>query len=333
MSKNSKVSIIIPVYNAEKYIGRCITSIVDQDYSDFELILVDDGSKDESSKICSVFADRDNRVKVIHQNNCGVSVARNVGIKKSTGNYIIFVDADDYLLPGAITDLYNNMLQTKCELVCGSYKMQKTRERMKVISYHDAVYKNEDYDNNFIDILRKIANAPWGKVFDANIIRKNNISFPERIPYAEDTIFLIRYCRCIRSLSVCSEVLYNYNFTDSNSAMRKSYPNLYIYFYLVLKEKEQFFRERKKMDFYNSMRSDEEEYYFEWCMKHYILHSKDDISKKLIENAASALLHNNTSDKYQKFVLEQDWEGLIKKWKKEHWKEILTNKLKRFMNI
>lgn len=333
MTTYPKISIIIPVYNAETYIDKCIVSVINQNYDNIELILVDDGSKDNSIKVCTTYATRDKRIKLIHQENLGVSAARNNGIKNSMGDFIVFVDADDYLLPCAITNLYNNMLQTRCELVCGSYQMKKTRNRVEVISYHKAVYKNKDYIENLIDILNKVANAPWGKLFNAEIIRQNHIVFPEGIPYAEDTIFLLRYCRYISSLSICSEILYNYNFTDSNSAMKKFYPDLYRYFSLVLKEKENFFSEKKEEKLYASIRPYEEEYYFEWCSKHYILHTKGDNLKSLITNAALTLLCNGASGKYKKYILDQNLDIFIKKWKKEHWKEILTYNLKKLMKI
>lgn len=321
------------MYNVAKYIDKCIVSVLKQNYDNIELILVDDGSMDQSFEICKTYANKDKRVKLLHQNNSGVSVARNNGLKHSTGHYIVFVDSDDYLLPGAITHLYANVSQTKCELVCGSYQMQKTRNRIKEICYSDMIYKDEDYDNNFINITRNIANAPWAKLFDAEIIRKNNICFPEKIPYAEDTIFLIRYCRCIRSVAVSSEVLYNYNFTDCNSAMNKFYPNLYQFFCVVLNEKRIFFSEREKKNIYNSIRLDEEEYYFEWCLKHYILHTKGDDLRLLIANAAVALLGVNAQSKYQRDILNQDWDIIIKKWKKEHRKEVIINNIKKIMQI
>lgn len=328
-----KVSVIIPIYNAKRDLEQCIKSIREQDYPHIELIIIDDGSRDGSSEICDKYANSDNRIKVLHQANLGVSVARNNGINNSTGDYIVFVDADDFLLPGAITYLYNNMRQTECELVCGSYQMQKTRNRIKEICYHDVIYKDEEYDNNFINITRNVANAPWAKLFDAEIIRKNGIRFPEKIPYAEDTIFLIRYCKCINSLSLCSGIIYNYNFINYNSAVNKFYPDLYQYFYLVLKEKECFFSERGEKALYDSIRLEEEKYYFKWCMKHYILHAKGDALQSLIANAAFTLLGNETSNEYQAYILKQDWDSLIKKWKKEHWKEILTNNLKKIVKI
>lgn len=101
---NHKVSIIVPVYNVEKYIHKCIDSILAQTYRNLEIILVDDGSPDNCGKICDEYASNDNRIIVIHQKNGGLSAARNAGLNKSTGNFIVFVDSDDYLEISAIED-------------------------------------------------------------------------------------------------------------------------------------------------------------------------------------------------------------------------------------
>lgn len=103
------ISVIIPVYNGEQFVGRCVESILEQTYEDFELILVDDGSQDRTGSICDEYAKKDNRVKVIHQKNGGVSRARNQGLQKATGDYITFVDADDYLLPQALETLMDTI--------------------------------------------------------------------------------------------------------------------------------------------------------------------------------------------------------------------------------
>lgn len=92
-----KISVIIPIYNAETYVSRCIESVLDQTYCNWQMILVDDGSKDKSLEICQKYADVDNRISVIHQENAGPGIARNTGIAKASGNYVVFIDSDDYI--------------------------------------------------------------------------------------------------------------------------------------------------------------------------------------------------------------------------------------------
>ena len=100
-----KISVIVPVYNTEKYLKRCVCSIINQNYHNVEIILIDDGSKDSSGKVCDILAEQDSRIKVIHQVNAGVSKARNIGIDNANGDYVVFLDSDDELLPNVFNDL------------------------------------------------------------------------------------------------------------------------------------------------------------------------------------------------------------------------------------
>ena len=140
---NVVISVIVPVYNAEKYLSRCIDSILVQRFNDLELLLIDDGSKDGSGKICDEFAEKDKRIKVFHKVNGGVSSARNYGLEKSNGEYVTFVDADDYLLPETITE----------QLLSGNYDLiqipRNNGSFMKTYS-HDIICKSSESFRNFI---------------------------------------------------------------------------------------------------------------------------------------------------------------------------------------
>ena len=114
-----KISIIVPIYNTKKYIDRVVNCLINQTYHNLEIILVDDGSTDGSSMLCDKYKKKDNRIKVIHQKNSGVSVARNVGLKHATGEYIGFVDSDDYISLNMYETLYNNLINTNSDIsVC-----------------------------------------------------------------------------------------------------------------------------------------------------------------------------------------------------------------------
>lgn len=108
MNESVKVSVIVPIYNVEKYIGKCILSIIEQTYKNIEIILVDDGSLDDSGNIADEYATRDNRIKVIHKANAGVSAARNSGLDAATGDFVCFSDGDDYVMPNYVEHLLNN---------------------------------------------------------------------------------------------------------------------------------------------------------------------------------------------------------------------------------
>lgn len=127
-----KISIIVPVYNVEKYLEKCVRSILAQTFTDFELILVDDGSPDSSGAMCDQFAEQDQRVKVIHKENGGLSDARNAGIEIATGEYLGFVDSDDYIADDMYELLYTNIVKEDADLsICGIYDVYEGRANCK----------------------------------------------------------------------------------------------------------------------------------------------------------------------------------------------------------
>lgn len=137
-----KISIIVPVYNDEKYVGRCINSILAQTFTDFELLLIDDGSKDTSGKICDEYANRDRRIKVFHKENGGVSTARNAGIKNSNGEWIIFLDSDDYFLPEALSTLLGVVTKYDCFVGTGNYWLQRGLDKFEICFRRTGVVKD-----------------------------------------------------------------------------------------------------------------------------------------------------------------------------------------------
>lgn len=143
-----KISIIVPVYNVEKYLEKCVRSILAQTFTDFELILVDDGSPDSSGAMCDQFAEQDQRVKVIHKENGGLSDARNAGIEIATGEYLGFVDSDDYIADDMYELLYTNIVKEDADLsICGIYDVYEGKEPVEKQQQYivlDKVAKNEN---------------------------------------------------------------------------------------------------------------------------------------------------------------------------------------------
>ena len=211
--ENSLVSIIVPVYNVEKYIRRCINSILSQSYRHFELLLIDDGSKDSSGKICDEYEKIDDRVIVFHQKNQGVSSARNVGIQHSTGEYIVFIDSDDEIEKYFIEDL----LQYKqFDIVLSGFKIINLDSRTIVNNFlGNLVYNEEALSSSFSTFLKKkIMLVPWAKLYKTDIIKSNEIFFEEKYKLGEDTLFNFRYFAFIKSLAVINKsdyIFYNYN--------------------------------------------------------------------------------------------------------------------------
>lgn len=213
-----KFSIIIPVYNVEKYLDRCILSCINQTYKDFEIILINDGSKDNSGGICDKYAKKDSRIKVIHQENAGVSTARNVGLKNTSGEYIIFVDSDDFVELNMLEKL-NNILDHN-EADCIIYNLNNIIENKFIYG--------EEVTNNMIKlIITEIVNFPWNKVYKKNIIEKYNIQFDKKIEIGEDLLFSITYISKIKKIYLLNEKLYNYVIENNNSLTAKYKENKY----------------------------------------------------------------------------------------------------------
>lgn len=184
---NETVSIIIPVYNAHSYLGRCIESVLNQSRNDIELILVDDGSTDDSGHICDDFALKDARVKVIHKTNGGVSTARNVGIEHAQGEYIMFIDNDDYIAENMVEELYNAICSCDAQISIGSayevYENENMRLR-EVQAISDGIIKG-------IDVLKKpgtldswVYIVPWGKIYKKEVF--NNVRFHDDYKIHQD---------------------------------------------------------------------------------------------------------------------------------------------------
>lgn len=190
-----KVSVIIPVYNVEKYISKTIESVCNQTYENIEIILVDDGSTDKSSKICDELAKKDNRISVIHQDNQGLSVARNVGTALATGNFIFYLDGDDYLEQDALEILMN--LSNDCDLIIGSYYYTYSdHEDLSNSNYSDrSILTTEDAMHDLL--IGKIQNFAWGKLIKTSIAKKH--SFPQGKLF-EDTYwahYIINECETV----------------------------------------------------------------------------------------------------------------------------------------
>lgn len=189
MSKMPLVSVIVPVYNCEPYLDRCIESIISQSFKDIEIILVDDGSTDESLLKCKKYAKRDDRVIVLHQENQGVSSARNKGIEQSSGCYICFVDGDDSIDDGYIEELVARQ-QEKPEYI--------VRQGYRTVSGKDIFFKSEPLRIKKGNLLEAITNgktngSSCGYLFESETIKSNGIKFNVSLEFLEDNAFVVEY--------------------------------------------------------------------------------------------------------------------------------------------
>lgn len=205
--EKSLVSIVIPVYNAEKYLSRCLDSVIAQNYKDFEVICIDDGSSDKSGILLDGYAGRDPRIKVFHKQNEGVSIARNIGIQMSRGEYILFLDSDDWYETNCLEQmmLYSDNDMVVCRFI--NYAKEKSirgPEVSKKIKVKSDLYEcwNEEYVSYWVFI--------WGKLFKSSIIKQNNILFDTMMRYLEDFCFVLKYMSHIETCFMTNEILMNH---------------------------------------------------------------------------------------------------------------------------
>lgn len=183
------ISVIVPVYKVEKYLRKCVESIQNQTYRDLEIILVDDGSPDNCGKICDELANDDKRIKVIHQKNGGLSCARNAGLDVATGEYVTFIDSDDYIAPEMYEKMCLAIERDSCDVcMCGSQTVNDQGEVLATDSFWNRTYIGTEIISSFVLPLRT---AAWNKLIKRETIEDNR--FPEGRIHGEDLVFFSNY--------------------------------------------------------------------------------------------------------------------------------------------
>ena len=206
----SKLSIIVPIYNVEKYLLRCLDSIAAQTCGAFEAILIDDGSPDGCGRICDEYAAKDPRFTVIHQENRGVSAARNAGLRAAKGEYVGFVDPDDFIDPGMFAALLEAGAQTGAEIVCCNWETVHDDGRTCVHRLGRALPAQmpaEEFARHVFDVPRSIGGAVWNKLFRREILRE---PFQPDVTVCEDCLFLIGNLRGAGQAAFIDAPLYKY---------------------------------------------------------------------------------------------------------------------------
>ncbi|MDY5570330.1 MAG: glycosyltransferase [Candidatus Cryptobacteroides sp.] len=197
---NPKISVIIPVYNAESTLRRCVDSVLVQTFTDFECLLIDDGSKDRSGEICDEYARKDSRVKVFHKENGGVSSARNVGLDNARGEWITFVDSDDWIDVHSIMN-YQIAVDNDVDMVIQGYVIENASSENS--------YFGIDYTGTVSDVITHLdkdnyLGFVWNKLFNHNLLVTSSLKFDETMSFQEDFLYSLDYmtlCRRIRSIS------------------------------------------------------------------------------------------------------------------------------------
>ena len=221
---HTKISLIIPIYNSEKFLVRCLDSILSQLYNDFEVILINDGSIDHSFEICKRYTLLDARFKVFSKENGGVSSARNFGLSKALGNYVVFIDSDDYLAPLFLKCYMDRLSLKHTDIICQGYVNDFGYKLV------NRILKTEDYTNSDISKgiyeleLNECLSSVWNKIFRIDIIKENNIRFTENISMGEDKLFVLAYMQFVSSLSVLDSCYYFYYRAQENSLSNRHRP-------------------------------------------------------------------------------------------------------------
>lgn len=226
-----QISVIVPVYNVELYLHRCIDSLLSQTFTDFELILVDDGSTDKSGKICDQYAKKDSRIKVIHKRNEGVSVARNTALEIASGQYTTFCDSDDYCLSMWLEDLINAMRKSNAGLVLSNYQEVDEDENFIQLGIrHYGTWDTSNEKGKIDYIIRRVLGkktewngwAIWASLFHTEFIKKYKIQFCASCAnFAEDLGFVLEYLLFCDSVVCIDSCQYCY-VQHSNSMMSNS---------------------------------------------------------------------------------------------------------------
>lgn len=207
-------SILVPVYQAESTLKRCVQSVLDQEYGNYEVVLVDDGSKDNSGAICDAFAQADTRIRVLHQLNSGVSTARNAAIRRAQGEYLLFLDSDDALFPNALATYADATLNGTADVVIGGLSVRETEKQISKIGFDTEIRAGRE-------IWEKICLEPapfgyaGGKVIRSAVILENGIEFNAGMKSQEDLDFFLSAYRFCDTFHIIPDCLYAYYYAPS----------------------------------------------------------------------------------------------------------------------
>lgn len=242
------ISIIVPIYNVEKYLDKCIKSIVVQTYYNIEIILINDGSTDGSLNICKKWKNKDKRITLLDCQHNGVSEARNIGIKKATGKYISFVDSDDYIDKRFIEKMYNKLTTAKCEIVqCGFEKINNEGKVLERSRYKKNEIKPKNEVLKEIDSVHHVENVVlWNKLYLASLFK--DLEFPFGRINEDEFITYKLFYKC-SNIAIINEYLYYYRY-NIKSIMGRKYCIKRLDCLDACREKIKFFKEMKEEDLY-----------------------------------------------------------------------------------
>ena len=218
----TEISVIVPIYNVEHYLSRCIDSIINQSFYNMEIILVDDGSTDGSSSLCDYYAERDGRIRVIHQQNYGLVLARKVGIQNAVGKYVGFVDADDWIEPDFYEILYNALEKSQADFAHVGF-IQENPEGESICritsGFTAGVYQTENHKEEYTEkilLQSEITPSIWSKLFRSRIIREAYFKVPDEQQLGEDLLCLLHCIWIAKTFQILQVQRYHYMIRDGS---------------------------------------------------------------------------------------------------------------------
>ena len=230
--ESEKVSVIVPIYNVALFLEKLIVSVLNQTYRNMEIILVDDGSSDDSGKICDKYAKKDSRIKVMHKKNEGVSEARNNGLKTATGNYITFVDGDDWLEPDYVDYMLMLVHETHTEM-CMSLRNFTTRDRKQ--TEKDSIKTITSEEAVAMMLYPYLSIGCWNKIYSREFLTRNNLTFTHHLS-GEGMVFIVSAAQRTDKVGVGSRKVYNYRLNNRNSATTKYNLDIGLYAFAAIRK-------------------------------------------------------------------------------------------------
>lgn len=275
-----KISIIIAAYNIEDYIERCMSSVVNQTYSNLDIVVVNDGSTDNTLNIINSFSENDVRINVINQSNKGLLASRKIGFNHSQGDYILFIDGDDWLEEDAIEIMYNAMVNDNCDIIqCKYYKRYDNGKTVKFIEKNRGIIDPDRLIEGVL--LCDINHNVWTKLIRKDYIIENNIYFMDNITFGEDLAFTFELFKSRPKVKIIDDALYNY-YQRSDSLTNSFSPKV-----LEINKVVQYIeKELIGLGLYENYRTQFEYFAYRHCYRMYrnfIFYTKNEIGDKLLK--------------------------------------------------
>ena len=301
--RNIKISVIVPVYNVENYLSECIDSLINQTFNDIEIILINDGSTDRSGEICRKYSENDNRILFIDKKNEGVSIARNTGLSIAKGEYIAFVDSDDFIDRNMLKIMYDKAIKTKAEIIrCNSRILREVSKNniLKETEVCSKILNKVEFKEEIVKndiVIGNNAMVVWGNLYKRDIIESNKLKFEQIC--LEDYLFNMQYFKYVEKYCWISNRLYNYRVLN-NSLSRTFNPNIFNDLLFVENERQIFFKELDMLD------KDNEILASKWLLKYidsiiYLMHlyknklSKNEKYEYIYSIVTNHIVRNNIS--------------------------------------